>query len=114
MEYSLAVAHSSTALSLEEIVEAGLCIGCGLCQGVVGGEQIEMVLTPEGRERPVARGALDNATLARINAVCPGTRIEGAVPSDAPRDTVWVPRSIWPSVTRATRRYATGDRPGEC
>jgi coenzyme F420 hydrogenase subunit beta len=91
MEYSLAVAHSSTALSLEEIVEAGLCIGCGLCQGVVGGEQIEMVLTPEGRERPVARGALDNATLARINAVCPGTRIEGAVPSDAPRDTVWGP-----------------------
>jgi coenzyme F420 hydrogenase subunit beta len=91
MGYSLAVGHSSTALSLEEIVQGGLCIGCGLCQGVVGGEKIEMVLTPEGRERPVARGALDTATLAQINEICPGTRIEGAVPSDAPRDAVWGP-----------------------
>src|SRR3984885_16362936 len=81
----------NTALSLEEIVQGGLCIGCGLCKGVVGGEQIEMVLTPEGRERPVARRALDTATLARINAICPGTRIEGAVPSDAPSDAVWGP-----------------------
>src|ERR1700684_853043 len=81
----------NTALSLEEIVQGGLCIGCGLCQGVVGGEKIEMVLTPESRERPVARGALDTATLAHINAICPGTRIEGAVPSDAPRDAVWGP-----------------------
>src|SRR3984885_12751051 len=91
MEYSLAVGHSSTALSLEEIVQGGLCIGCGLCRSVVGGEKIEMVLTPEGRERPVVRGALDTATLARINAICPGTRIEGAVPSDAPSDAVWGP-----------------------
>lgn len=48
-----------------------------------------MVLTPEGRERPVARRELPAATLARINAVCPGTRVEGAAPSDAPSDVVW-------------------------
>ena len=65
-------------LSLEEIVEGGLCIGCGLCKGVAGADRIQFVLTPEGRERPVARGHLDESTLERINAICPGTRVEGA------------------------------------
>jgi coenzyme F420 hydrogenase subunit beta len=65
-------------LSLEEIVEGGLCIGCGLCQAIAGEDKITMVLTPEGRERPVAPRALDAATLERINAICPGTRVEGA------------------------------------
>lgn len=85
--------HSSTALSLEEIVEGGLCIGCGLCRSLAGPEKIQMVLTAEGRERPVAREVLDAATLERINAVCPGTRIEGARPGDqsaeAIHDVVW-------------------------
>lgn len=81
----------NTALSLEEIVQGGLCIGCGLCQSVAGAEKIRMILTPEGRERPVARRQLAPAMLARINAICPGTRVEGAVPSEAPIDTVWGP-----------------------
>jgi coenzyme F420 hydrogenase subunit beta len=90
---------SSPSLSLEEIVEGGLCIGCGLCQAVAGADRIRIVLTPEGRERPVARGRLDAATLKRINAICPGTRIEGARPGDqstpglpvmqAAQDVVW-------------------------
>ena len=83
----------SSALSLEEIVAGGLCIGCGLCQAVAGADEIQMVLTPEGRERPVARAPLDAALLARINAVCPGTRVEGgavAAGSAAElHDTVW-------------------------
>ena len=52
-----------------------------------------MVLTPEGRERPVANSELDAATLERINAICPGTRIEGTRPEDqsaqALNDVVW-------------------------
>jgi coenzyme F420 hydrogenase subunit beta len=80
-------------LSLEEIVEGGLCIGCGLCQGVAGRNKIEIILTPEGRERPVALGVLDAATLERINSICPGTRIEGARPEGqserATHDVVW-------------------------
>ena len=50
-------------------------------------------MTPEGRERPVARQALSATTLKRINAVCPGTRIGGADPAQqsdtAVRDLVW-------------------------
>lgn len=72
-----------TALSLEAIVEGGLCIGCGLCRAVAGtddggAQRIEIVLTPQGRERPVARRPLTQATLERINAICPGTRVQGA------------------------------------
>ena len=84
-----------TPLSLEEIVEGGLCIGCGLCQAIAGEDKIQIVLTPEGRERPVARHALDAATLECVNAICPGTRVEGAAvepaSSEAIHDLVWGP-----------------------
>jgi coenzyme F420 hydrogenase subunit beta len=72
------VIRRRSALSLEAIVEGGLCIGCGLCQALAGADKIQIVLTPEGRERPVACQPLDQATLERINATCPGTRVEGA------------------------------------
>ena len=82
-------------LSLGEIVENGLCIGCGLCRSIATPDAIEMVMTPEGRERPVARQALDRPTLMRINAVCPGTRIAGPPPARSGEttlmDTVWGP-----------------------
>jgi coenzyme F420 hydrogenase subunit beta len=84
---------NDTALTLEEIVAGGLCIGCGLCQAVAGADRVNMVLTPEGRERPVAHTALEKATLNRINAICPGTRIEGArlgaQSTQASHDVVW-------------------------
>ena len=93
--YLAVVIRSRTALSLEEIVEGGLCIGCGLCQALAGADKIQIVLTPEGRERPVARDGLDAAMLERINAICPGTRVEGAatgaVGPQAMHDLVWGP-----------------------
>jgi coenzyme F420 hydrogenase subunit beta len=80
-------------LTLDEIVANGLCIGCGLCRSIVGEGRVDLVMTPEGRERPLARRALDEDELARINAVCPGTRIGGADPAQqgeaATSDTVW-------------------------
>jgi coenzyme F420 hydrogenase subunit beta len=59
------------------IAEDGLCIGCGLCQSVAGPDLIRMARTPEGAERPVVHGELDDETVDRIYDVCPGTRIEG-------------------------------------
>jgi coenzyme F420 hydrogenase subunit beta len=85
-------------LTLEAIVEGGLCIGCGLCRSVAGADKIQIVLTPEGRERPVARRPLNAPTLELINAICPGTRVEGAAAdaaaagaatSRAAQDVVW-------------------------
>lgn len=84
---------SAPPLTLAEIVENGLCIGCGLCRSIAGSELVDLVMTPEGRERPVARRPLNDATLERINAVCPGTRIGGpgspAADHPAMRDAVW-------------------------
>lgn len=84
---------SAPPLTLAEIVENGLCIGCGLCRSIAGSELVDLVMTPEGRERPVARRPLNDATLERINAVCPGTRIGGpgspAADHPAMRDIVW-------------------------
>ncbi len=90
------VKRRRSPLSLEEIVEGGLCIGCGLCKSVAGADRIQIVLTPEGRERPVARQPLDESTLGRINAICPGTRIEGAESARAPaiHDLVWGPAEL--------------------
>jgi coenzyme F420 hydrogenase subunit beta len=83
------VSRRRTPLGLEDIVEGGLCIGCGLCRSVAGEDKIQIVLTPEGRERPVARRALSHATLEFINAICPGTRVEGGSESPRLQDVVW-------------------------
>ncbi|MFA6157393.1 MAG: coenzyme F420 hydrogenase, partial [Mesorhizobium sp.] len=87
--------RAAEPLSLSEIVENGLCIGCGLCRSIAGPGKVKMVMTQEGRERPVAMQVLDRSTLAKINAVCPGTRIAGPPPAQASTgaltDTVWGP-----------------------
>ena len=82
---------AAAPLTLAQIVENGLCIGCGLCRSIAGPGLVDLVMTAEGRERPVARRQLPAATLERINAVCQGTRIGGSPPADGGslRDTVW-------------------------
>ncbi|HEY4828491.1 MAG TPA: Coenzyme F420 hydrogenase/dehydrogenase, beta subunit C-terminal domain [Solirubrobacteraceae bacterium] len=82
-------------LQLDQIVQAGLCIGCGLCEAIAGPGRVAFVATDDGRERPLARAPLGMTTVRAINAVCPGTRIEGAdhrrlVPK-ARIDPVWGP-----------------------
>lgn len=86
------------------IAEEGLCIGCGLCQSVAGAARIGMAVTPDGNLRPVVRGALDEATVARIYAVCPGTRIEGLPESLLDRAAMLDP--VWGPALRIVRAYA--------
>ena len=90
---SLSTDRDDGPLSIEQIVAGGLCIGCGLCQAIAGEDSVRMVLTPEGRERPIARVPLSRSTLGLINSVCPGTRVEGPAPEavrDArEQDVVW-------------------------
>ena len=38
--------------NLSDIVNNGLCIGCGLCQSVAGTDKIEISMTPKGRLEP--------------------------------------------------------------
>ncbi len=82
-------------LSLESIVENGLCIGCGLCQSIAGADAVAFGMSPEGRERPVPKRPLDDEILSRINATCPGVRIKGPETENLPDgfevDPVWGP-----------------------
>ena len=92
------------SLTIEQIVENGLCIGCGLCRSIAGSDRIAIVTTPEGRERPLVTGSLNIATLDRINAVCPGTRVEVAASKNSGPDTK--SDLIWGTVEKLAIGYA--------
>ena len=65
--------------TLREIVENGLCLGCGLCQSVAGPDKVVMDwVEPPGRLRPKILQPLDAATEQAILETCPGTRLDGA------------------------------------
>jgi coenzyme F420 hydrogenase subunit beta len=87
---------------LYAIVEQGLCIGCGLCQSVAGSDRVRVTKTMTGYLQPVVEGELDHATVDRIYAVCPGTRVEGLperlLEADTKQDNVWGP---WRRIVRA-------------
>lgn len=91
-------------LSLEEIVQAGLCIGCGLCESLAGPAHVSIVMTPEGRERPAVKAPLDDAALGLINAVCPGLRVEGHDPVKSADGTRW--DTIWGPALRIAKGHA--------
>ena len=34
---------------LSDIVNNGLCVGCGICQSIAGNDKIEVTMSPKGR-----------------------------------------------------------------
>jgi len=62
---------------LSDIVDNGLCIGCGLCQSIAGEENIEVSMTPKGRLEPKEIGKISPEVFKKIVNVCPGTIVEG-------------------------------------
>ena len=91
-------------IPIERIVESGLCIGCGLCESLAGRQRIRLVMTPEGRERPAVLQPLDRATVALINAVCPGLTVEGPDPSATDASVQW--DAIWGPAIRIAKGHA--------
>ncbi len=91
-------------LTLDEIVQAGLCIGCGLCESLAGPGRVRIVMTPEGRERPAVQAPLDDAALTLINAVCPGLKVEGPDPAASVDGTRW--DAIWGPALRIAKGHA--------
>ena len=67
------------ATTLEGIVRAGLCAGCGICESMAGRDRIEMVNVDPGRVRPRVKALLDPGEEARIVEVCPGAHVDGAM-----------------------------------
>lgn len=83
--------------SLNEIVENGLCIGCGLCQSIAGGDRVEMTMVdPPGRLRPHVKTPLDDKTERAILAACPGALIDEPVAFDRHGTDIKVDPSFGP------------------
>jgi coenzyme F420 hydrogenase subunit beta len=78
--------------SVEDVVRAGLCTGCGLCESLAGREKIEMGLSIRGHMRPLVRGEVDAETNDAIMAVCPGVSVQGpGRPEGAATHPIWGP-----------------------
>ena len=79
--------------NLNDIVDNGLCIGCGLCQSIAGKENIEVSMTPKGRLEPKEIGKISPEIFKKILNVCPGTIVEELpeeeVSSKAKHNLVW-------------------------
>ncbi|MFI5019836.1 MAG: hypothetical protein ACHQHK_17980 [Dongiales bacterium] len=67
----------NSAGDLDSIVSNGLCLGCGLCASLAGGDSIEMAITSFGQIRPQARQALSPEVTSEILKICPGVTLTG-------------------------------------
>ncbi len=72
------------AATLEAIVRAGLCAGCGICESMAGRDRIEMTHGDSGRSRPRVKAPLDPAIEARIVEICPGAHVDGSMRQERP------------------------------
>lgn len=62
--------------TIEDVVGAGLCTGCGLCASIAG-PAISMGINVEGNMRPLVRKEIGDENNAQIMAVCPGVSVQG-------------------------------------
>jgi len=63
--------------SLQEIVESGLCLSCGLCSSLIGRDKITMEwIEDPGRIRPRIRADLDESDQHAILQACPGVHLD--------------------------------------
>ena len=83
----------ATAKNLSEIVDNGLCIGCGLCQSIAGKDNIAVSMSLKGRLEPKEIKKITPETFNKILSVCPGVVVEGLskelVDEKTKHDLVW-------------------------
>ena len=63
--------------NLENIVNNGLCIGCGLCQSITGKDYIKISMSSKGRLEPKEIKKISSEKFNKILNVCPGVIVEG-------------------------------------
>lgn len=78
---------------LSDIVNSGLCIGCGLCQSITGKDSIEILMSSKGRLEPKEVSQISPEIFDKILKVCPGVIVEGLpkeqVDKKTKHDLVW-------------------------
>ena len=79
--------------NLSDIVNNGLCIGCGICQSITGKGKIEISMSSKGRLEPKEINKITPETFNKILNVCLGVIVEGLpkeqVEKKAKHDLVW-------------------------
>lgn len=61
-------------IDIEFVLENQLCLGCGACTQIPGGQNIEMLIDSNGFLRPFAKDGF--LVSERFDSVCPGYKIE--------------------------------------
>jgi len=61
--------------SLQDVVDADLCAGCGICEAISGHSRVEMRLNSEGFYRPLTHWPVDDSAWREIRQVCPGVAL---------------------------------------
>lgn len=94
--------------SVKEVVNAGLCIGCGLCQALAP-ERWRMAYTETGRLRPAMIGPGSDAEILQA---CPGAVAQPNSEAAPHRDAIWGEyhrmEQAWAGSPEARYRGATG------
>ena len=79
--------------NLSDIVNNGLCIGCGICQSITGKDKIEISMSSKGRLEPKEVKKISSDNFDKILNVCPGVIVEGLpkeqVDKNANHDLIW-------------------------
>ena len=55
--------------NLSDIVNNGLCVGCGLCQGIAGEDKIEVMMSPKGRLEPKEINKISPDVFKKIKSI---------------------------------------------
>ncbi|MBE1202867.1 Coenzyme F420 hydrogenase/dehydrogenase, beta subunit C-terminal domain [Aminobacter carboxidus] len=87
---------------VEDIVERGLCTGCGACASLLGNDALGMDLSPDGFMRPRRRRRLKDTEQVTVMQVCTGNRLSGPAPEDAA-----APHPIFGPILHLARGHAT-------
>lgn len=61
---------------ISKILKYDLCIGCGLCEAVLGKDTCKMKINDKGFYEPVIEKCLDRQEARTIKTICPGIHIE--------------------------------------
>ncbi len=96
--------------SIRDVVENGLCIGCGLCEALAPDRWV-MRMNSEGRLRPAPLGSEEPDADASVLAACPGVIAE-AEPRGHKSDPIWGSymhmHEAWAGEANIRFRAATG------
>lgn len=81
---------------VKDIIKSGLCLGCGLCEAIVGADKCKMKITAEGFYQPEFEGEISEADNRMIMSCCPSINVRSGGQS-----------GVWGNIIDVTESWAT-------